>query len=60
MNLKRTPLNLVTQFCALMDAILPEDTKKIETSHLEYLFDFCLVWSFGACLVENDREKFLT
>lgn len=59
MNLTRTPLNIVTQFCSLMDAILPEDSKRIENSQLEYLFVFCLVWSFGACLQETDRVKFL-
>ena len=59
MNLERTPLNLVRQFCALMDAIIPEDTVPNDPMHLEYLFVFCSVWSFGSCLVESDRERFI-
>ena len=59
MNLFRTPLNLVTQFCSLMDAIIPEDSPPLDITHLEYLFVFCSVWSFGACLVEQDRDRFI-
>jgi len=59
MNLKRTPLNMVKQFCNLMDAIVPEDNPPRDIIHLEFLFIYCSVWSFGACLIESDRERYI-
>lgn len=59
MNLPRTPINLITQFCSMMDATLPEDKKKIENNSMEHMFIFALIWSLGACLKENDRDRFL-
>lgn len=59
MNLSRTPLNLVQQFCNLMDAIIPEDSPPLDITHLEFLFVFCQVWQFGSCLVESDRTRFI-
>ena len=54
----RTNLNCVQQLCTLMDSLLPEDNSLQEVEHLEKLFIFCLIWSFGANLVAEDREKF--
>jgi len=58
MSLPRTNLNCVQQLCILMDSLLPDENPPQEFEQLEKLFIFCLVWSFGANLVAEDREKF--
>jgi dynein heavy chain len=56
----RTNLNLVTQLCTLVDSILPdpEHEPTQDQGELEHLFLFCLTWSFGACIVDEDRKAF--
>jgi len=56
----RTNLNLVQQLCDLMDSMLPapDQNPPEELDVLEKLFLFCLVWSMGGALVEQDREIF--
>ena len=54
----RTNLNCVTQLCDLVDSMLPENEPPQEFEQLEKFFIFCLTWSLGGALVEEDREKF--
>lgn len=56
----RTNLNLVTQLCNLIDTVLlePEDNPPMDTSELERPYLFCLTWSMGGTLVQDDRDKF--
>ena len=57
----QTNLNMVRQFCLLMDSMLPEDpdsNTKTETEDWEKLFIFCAIWGLGGALVSEDREKF--
>ncbi len=57
----RTNLNLVTQLCNLIEAILPDkehDPPLSDIVELEHLYLFCLIWSCGACIVDEDRKAF--
>ena len=55
----RTNLNLVQQLCNLMDTVLGSvDDTPVDTSELDRPFLFCLTWSMGGALVQEDREKF--
>lgn len=56
----RTNVNLIAQLTILIDAILPEEIEAApqDFSALERLYLFCLTWSCGGCLVENDRVIF--
>jgi dynein heavy chain len=56
---ERTPLNLLQQLTTFFKILLPETVKTIDANAVESLFIFALVWSFGACLVSEDREKFI-
>jgi dynein heavy chain len=56
LNLPRTKLNLVTQFCNLMDSIIPDPNTVLESNSLENLFCYCCIWSFGSCV--KDRTQF--
>ncbi|XP_076801600.1 dynein axonemal heavy chain 8-like [Clavelina lepadiformis] len=49
----------VQQLLTLLEGLIPqsEDNKPIEKQHLEKLYVFCLMWSLGALLELNDREK---
>jgi dynein heavy chain len=58
MSLPRTNLSCVQQLCTLMDALLPEENPPQEFEQLEKIFIFCLIWSFGANLNAEDRDKF--
>lgn len=44
----------------MIDAILPEpeNDPPQDMVELEHMFLFCLVWSAGACLVDEDRKAF--
>ena len=55
----RTNLNLVQQLCNLIDTVLgaPDDTP-MDTSELDRPYLFCLTWSMGGALIQEDREKF--
>ena len=50
---------IVTQGCKLLNGLLPsKDTKEtLQRSHLEKLYVFTLMWSFGAFLELDDRKK---
>ena len=52
--------SIVNQLCNLLDSLLYDlETIPSESSQIESLFTFCVVWSVGACLINNeDREKF--
>lgn len=56
----RTNLNLITQLCTLIDAMLPEPENEPpqDIVELEHLYLFCLIWSCGACIVDEDRPAF--
>jgi dynein heavy chain len=54
----RTNLNCVQQLCTLFDALLPPENAPQEIEQLEKTYIFCLIWSFGGSLVNDDREKF--
>lgn len=56
----RTNLNLIEQLCRLVDSQLPEPDQNPpeEFDLLEKFFIFCLMWSLGGCLLEEDRDVF--
>lgn len=56
----RTDLNLVVQLTQLIDAILPEPEANPPQDFvdLEKMYIFCLVWSVGSCIVQEERDKF--
>lgn len=66
----RTNLNIIQQLCTMIDAMMPPSKKDDEPhkdneeeapqdiGELEPLYLFCLIWSAGACLVEEDRKIF--
>jgi len=58
----RTNLNCVKQLCDLIDSMLPEPDQNNpppeEIEQLDRFYIFCLIWSLGGPLVEEDREKF--
>jgi dynein heavy chain len=55
---ERTPLNLLAQLTNFFNVMMPESVKAVDANSIEGMFVFCLVWSFGACLVSADRERF--
>lgn len=56
----RTNLNVVRQLTDLIDSMLPEPDQNApeEFEQLEKFYIFCVVWSLGGALVDEDREKF--
>lgn len=56
----RTALNNLIQLCNLIDAMLPapDQNPTDDAEKTDKFFVFCLIWSFGASLVDDDREKF--
>jgi dynein heavy chain len=56
----RTNLNLVQQLATMIDAQLPEPDQNPpeEFDQLEKFFIFCLMWSLGGCLLEEEREVY--
>lgn len=54
----RTNLNLLQQFCLLFDSMLPDEDPPQESADLEKIYIFCLIWSLGGCLTDEDRPKF--
>jgi dynein heavy chain len=56
----RTNLNVVKQLCDLIDCMMPEpeESPNDEVDKMDKFFIFCLMWSVGACIVGEDREKF--
>jgi dynein heavy chain, axonemal len=56
----RTNLNCITQLCDLIDSIFPEPDQNPndEFDKMDKFYIFCIIWSIGGCLIEEDREKF--
>jgi dynein heavy chain len=56
----RTPLNNVVQLCTLIDSMMPapDQNPTDDAEKTDKFFVFCLIWSMGACIVDEDREKF--
>ncbi|KAF8569239.1 hypothetical protein P879_02503 [Paragonimus westermani] len=52
-----TNLNLLTQFCYLLDCLLKVD-ESTDVAHIEATFLFCLYFCVGGTLVEDERVKF--
>ncbi|KAL0211729.1 hypothetical protein RCL1_005355 [Eukaryota sp. TZLM3-RCL] len=55
------PQHQVTQCFKLLEALVPSpnnDFKLISNNHLERMFVFALIWSLGAVLEKEDRQKF--
>ena len=53
LTVPRTALNLVQQFCSLMDCLLPEDINMLQVMDsvkFETIFSYACIWSFGACI----------
>jgi dynein heavy chain, axonemal len=53
-----TPLSMVAQLCALLEIQLSDDKQTTQETVLEAVFIQSVVWSIGATLVQNDRNKF--
>uniref|UniRef100_A0A0G4IFQ9 AAA+ ATPase domain-containing protein n=1 Tax=Chromera velia CCMP2878 TaxID=1169474 RepID=A0A0G4IFQ9_9ALVE len=71
LSVPQSDLNLVQQLSVLFDAITMGDKKSqltgaapsgqaasFSTDHAEAVFIFCLIWSVGAALVDEERRKF--
>jgi len=55
----RTNLNLVQQLATMIDAQFPDPDQNPPEElddNFEKFFIFCLMWSLGGCLLEDDRE----
>nr|AML30863.1 axonemal inner arm dynein heavy chain 7 [Marsilea vestita] len=57
-----TNLNMVTQLCSLLEAVLRGEQKMTTKQAMEAAFVYCLIWSLGGSLVQNanveDRTRF--
>ena len=54
-----TDVNMVSQLCTMLDAVLPQE-RAPDQLVVEAAFVYCLVWSLGAPLVETSRARFDT
>lgn len=56
----RSPLNCIQQMCNLIDGMMPpvEQNPSDEIEKMDKFFIFCVIWSIGACLIDDDRDKF--
>ncbi|KAG8306673.1 Dynein heavy chain 10, axonemal [Homalodisca vitripennis] len=54
----QTGLNMVTQLCFMLDALLGEELEPINTDELECVFILSLYGSLGAAIVADDRKEF--
>ena len=57
LSLALTPLNVVSQLCRLIDALLEEHRSVVDSTAVESFFVFALAWSFGGCLTATDRKR---
>lgn len=57
MVVERNSISVIKQLCTLMDATLFIQDK-VDVACIEHLVGFCLAWSCGACLVEEDQAAF--
>eukprot|EP00906_Rhabdomonas_costata_P000974 RCo001402 len=55
-----TDLNMVRQLCTLLSTVLTERKHITEPKLLEGILIFCLVWSLGGAIVQDDRKRFDT
>ncbi|CAH8587314.1 unnamed protein product [Heterobilharzia americana] len=53
-----TDLNLLVQFCALLDCLLININEETEYTLVESIFLFSIYFCIGGTLVEEEREKF--
>jgi dynein heavy chain len=53
-----TSLCMITQLCCILDTMIPEGKIQASESVLEGIFIFGIVFSIGAGILEEDREKF--
>uniref|UniRef100_A0A7S4D2X3 Dynein-1, subspecies f n=1 Tax=Eutreptiella gymnastica TaxID=73025 RepID=A0A7S4D2X3_9EUGL len=58
MALPLVDMNLVVQLCTLLQTILTEKKNITEPKALETILVFCIIWSIGACIIEDDRKRF--
>ncbi|ORX45970.1 hypothetical protein BCR36DRAFT_332447 [Piromyces finnis] len=53
-----TSLCMISQLCCLLDTMIPEGKTQVSENVLEGIFIFCIIFSIGAGILEEDREKF--
>eukprot|EP00899_Mesostigma_viride_P018540 jgi/Mesvir1/26688/Mv20468-RA.1 len=57
-----TNLNMVTQLCTMLQAMLTDERNVSDPQAIESVFVFCLTWSLGAAVVQgggvHDRDRF--
>eukprot|EP00756_Hemistasia_phaeocysticola_P021124 Hpha_TRINITY_DN15757_c2_g7::TRINITY_DN15757_c2_g7_i2::g.37596::m.37596/K10408/DNAH; dynein heavy chain, axonemal len=53
-----TDCNMVKQLCLILQCMIRDTREPPEQRCLEGAFLFACVWSFGACIVEEDRPRF--
>jgi len=53
-----TSLCMITQLCCILDTMIPEGKVQVSENVLEGIFIFGIVFSIGAGILEEDREKF--
>lgn len=49
---------MINQLCNLIDSILPQKNLSPDINLIEQVFVFSCVWSIGACIIAEDRDKF--
>nr|CAH8856482.1 unnamed protein product [Trichobilharzia regenti] len=52
-----TDLNLLVQFCALLDCLLHNINEETEYAFIESVFLFCIYFCIGGTLIEDERQK---